>query len=357
MDWKTRIEAAFAAEPRIPDHEVIEELAQHAQALYEAARADGCSHEDADARVLQEVERWRTDASALRHRSRRAPVIEPPAVGASRFAGLAQDLRYGIRLLRRQPRFALLVCLTMALGICATTALFSVTYGVLIKPLPWPAAEDVVLLKETRGGNAPRFGAFTNAAYLAWREEASTIEGLAAWSQQTATLGGAGDPERIRITTASASLFPVLGLRPLIGDVFTEENEAAPVVVIAEGLWRQRFGADPGVLGKLVQLDGEAHTIIGVLPDALAFPDRQSRAWVPFVVRPASGNFLSLFSAIARLKPGVTAAQAAAEATGRGRFAPDTGMTTIAIFGGSGPVEISAEPLRAALAADVRQPL
>lgn len=358
MDWKTRIEAAFAAESRMPDDEVIEELAQHAQSLYETARADGCSHQDADARVIQQVDRWRADVTALRHRSRRAPVIEPPpAVEASRFAGLAQDLRYGIRLLRRQPRFAVLVCLTMALGICATTALFSVTYGVLIKPLPWPAAEDVVLLEETRGGNAPRFGAFTNAAYLAWGEEASTIEGLAAWSQRTVTLGEAGEPERIRITAASASLFPVLGLRPLIGDLFTEENEAAPVVVIAEGLWRQRFGADPGVLGKLVQLDGQAYTIVGVLPDALAFPDRQSRAWVPFVVRPASGNLLSMFNAIARLKPGVTAAQAAAEGTGRGRFAPDTGLTTTAIFGGAGPIEISAEPLRAALTTDVRQPL
>ena len=80
-----------------------------------------------------------------------------------------------------------------------------------------------------------------------------------------------------------------------------------------------------------------------------AFPDRQSRAWVPFVVRPASGNYLSMFNAIARLKPGVTAAQAAAEGTGRGRFAPDTGMTTTAIFGGAGPIAISAEPLRAAL--------
>src|SRR3970282_1976367 len=114
----------------------------------------------------------------------------------------------------------------------------------------------------------------------------------------------------IRITTASASLFPVLGLRPLIGDLFTEANETAPVVVIAEGLWRRRCGADPGVLGTIVQLDGNAHTVVGVLPDALAFPDRQSRAWVPFVVRPASGNLLSMFKAVARLRPGVTAAPA-----------------------------------------------
>ena len=87
----------------------------------------------------------------------------------SRYAGLAQDIRYAVRLLRRQPRHALLTILTMALGIGATTVLFSVTYGVLMKPLPWPNASRIVVLKETRGGSAPRFGEFTNAAYLAWR--------------------------------------------------------------------------------------------------------------------------------------------------------------------------------------------
>ncbi len=272
-------------------------------------------------------------------------------------AGFAQDLRYAARLLRRQPRFALLVTMTMALGICAATALFSVTYAVLMKPLPWPAGNRLVRLTETRGGNPPRFLTFTNAAYLAWQGNTATVDGLAAWSQRMATLGGAGDPERIRITVASASLFPVLGARPLIGALFTEQDESAPVVVLTEALWRSRFGADPRVLGAVVHLDGQPHTVVGVLPDAMAFPDRQSRAVVPFAVRPATGNYLSMFNAIARLAPGATAAQAAAEGTGRGRFAPDTGMTTTAIFGRAGAIEICAEPLRDALTADVRQPL
>ena len=132
------------------------------------------------------------------------PPTEPP----SPFSGLAQDIRYAARLLRRQPRHALLTIATLALGIGATTVLFSVTYGVLMKPLPWPRSDRIVLLKETRGGSVPRFGAFTNTAYLAWREHAATIDGIAAWSQSRVTLTGTGDPERIRIATATSSLFP-----------------------------------------------------------------------------------------------------------------------------------------------------
>ncbi len=244
-----------------------------------------------------------------RHRSRRLLPMAPPLAPSPRFAGLAGDLRYAARLLRRQPRHALLTILTMALGIGVTTVLFSVTYGVLLKPLPWPNADRIVTLKESRGGSAPRFGDFTNAAYLAWSEGASTVEGLAAWSQRVVTLTGAGEPERIRITAATATLFPALGVRPLIGSFFEARDETSPVVVLSEGLWRQRFNADPAVLGRAVHLDGESYTVVGVLPDSVAYPNRQARAIVPFRVPPASGNHLSLFSAIALLRPGVTPAR------------------------------------------------
>jgi len=358
MDWTNRVRAAFMRASHIPDDDVIEELAQHARTMYEVARADGCSHEEADRRMADQLDRWRVEAAALHHRSRRPPVVAPPpAVASSRFTGLVQDVRYAARLLRRQPRHALLTILTMALGIGATTVLFSVTYGVLMKPLAWPHSDRIVVLKETRGGSAPRFGAFTNAAYLAWREEATTIEHIAAWSQRLVTLSGAGEPERIRIAAATASLFPVLGARPLIGSLFEQKDEALPVIVLSEGLWRQRFGADPAVLGRLVHIDGQPHTVVGVLPDTLAYPDRQTRAVVPYSIRPTAGNYLAMFNAIAVLRPGATAAQAAAEGTARGRFASDTGLTTTAIFGSNGPLEITAQPLRDALTADVRRPL
>ena len=272
-------------------------------------------------------------------------------------SGFLQDLRYAARLARRQPRHALLTIGMTALGIGATTALFSVAYGVLWKPLPWPHADRVVVLKETRGGNPPRFGAFSNAAYLAWREQPATIDDIAAWSQRVVTLSGATVPERIRVTAATASLFRVLGVRPLIGNLFEERDESSPVILLSESLWRQRFGGDADAIGKLVQLDGRPHTIVGVLPDSMSYPDRQARAVVPFAVPPASANMLFVFSAIATLRPGTGAAQAAAEGTARGRFAADTGMTTQAVFGSNGPIEITTEPMTGAMTADVRLPL
>ena len=273
------------------------------------------------------------------------------------FAGLLQDVRYAARLARRQPRHTLLTIAMTALAIGATTALFSVAYGVLWKPLPWPHADRVVVLKETRGGNPPRFGAFTNAAYLAWREQPATIESIAAWSQRVVTLSGTAAPERIRITAATSSLFRALGMRPLIGSLFEERDETSPVVLLSESLWRQRFDGDPGAVGKIVQLDGRPYTIVGVLADAMSYPDRQSRAIVPFAVPPASANQLSVFNAIATLRPGISAAQAAAEGTARGRFAAAAGMTAQAVFGSSGPIEIAATPIAGALTADVRLPL
>jgi len=273
---------------------------------------------------------------------------------------LVQDGRYAARLVRRQPRYALLVVLTMALGIGVTTTLFSVTYGVLMKPLPWPNASRLVVLKETRGGRLPRFNSFSNAAYLAWRDRATTVEQLAAWATRTATLTGIGDPDRIRITAATATLFSTLGVQPLIGSLFEAKDETAgrgAVVLLSESLWRQRFGGDASVLGRTLRLDGESFTVLGVLRDDVAYPDRATRAWVPFRIMPTSGNNLSMFSAVALLRPGATAAQAAAEGTAMGRHAPDSGMTTMAIFGGSGPIEVSATPIVEASTADVRRPL
>lgn len=357
MDWNARIRAALTTPAATPDEDVIEELAQHARAMYNSARAEGLTREDAERRVAAQIDRWRREAGSLRHRSRRIPVPAPPPAAASWLAGVTPDARYAFRVLRRQPRFALLVAITMALGIGTTSLLFSITYGVLMKPLPWPDGDRLVVLRETRGGNAPRFGSFSNAAYLAWREGSSTTEEIAAWSPKTVTLTGAGDAERIRITTATASLFTVLEIQPLIGSLFSEADEVRPVAVLSEGLWRQRFGGDPGVLGRIIHLDGEPHTIVGVTSDSVAYPDRRSRAWVPLRVPVPAGNLLSMFEAVAKLRRGATAEQAAAEGTARGRFVANTGMTTTAIFGGDGPVDVTAVSLRDAITRDVRRPL
>ncbi len=358
IDWKVRIRAAFAASGAAPEEDILEELAGHAQAMYESARSDGSNHEDACRGVDRQIECWKTSASGLRRPAGRPPSVQPPEAFPSRwFAGLLRDISYAARLLRRQPRFALLAIATMALGIGATTLLFSVTYGILMKPLPWPNADRLVVLKETRGGRAPRFGSFTNAAYVAWRDQMTTIEEIAAWAQRDMTLTRAGEPGRIRVVSCTASLFRALGVRPAVGSLFDAREETEQVLVISRSLWVERFGASPLAIGKLVQLDGQAYTIIGVMDDSFAYPDRQARAWAPMRVHPAANNFLSMFSALAAVRTGSTPAQASAEGTARGRFAADTGMTTMAIFGGSGPIEVTAQPLRDALTAEVRQPL
>jgi predicted permease len=360
-DWKRRLQSALSRCASPPDDGVIEELAQHARAMYESARADGAAPDEALRRVELQIAIWAGDTAILTHRVPHDPDGRDTPPGRSSWgAGLLNDVRFAWRLSRRQSAFTALVVSMTALGIAATTTLFSVTYGVLMKPLPWPEADRLVLLEETRGGNRPRFNSFSNAAYLAWREQKRTIEDLAAWAPRTMTLGDAGEPERIRVAAATSSLFRVLEVRPLFGTLYGEENElsaAERVVVLSERLWRQRFGADRGVLGRSIRLDAEPHRIIAILPDAVAYPDRETRAWVPFRVPLVTGNLLSMFSAIAKLRPGATSAQAAAEGTARGRHAPDTGLTAMAIFGSNGAIEIAARPLREAVTASVRRPL
>jgi putative ABC transport system permease protein len=360
MNFNDRIRTACTRSGHAPDDDVVEELAQHARAMYERARADGESRDEALRRVDVQIALWAGDATLMARPARRAPAVEaPPAGGGTWTTGLWHDVRYAGRLLRRQWMFSLLVILTMALGIGATTTLFSVSYGVLMKPLPWADADRIVRLEETRGGNRPRFNSFSNASYLAWRDAPSTIEAIGAWQPRFMTLTGAGEPERIRVTAATASLFPVLRLQPILGTLFTEEQEAEPLVILSEGFWKERFGADPGMLGDVIHLEGRPHTVSGVLPDAAGLPDREVRAWVPFRVNPTTGNFLSMFDAVARLRPGVSAAQASEEATARGRAVPAGEMSLVvrAIFGDDGPVRVTATPLRDAMAGDVRGPL
>ncbi len=355
MDWFGRVRSGLGEDP--PEADVLAELADHAREAYDAARAEGLAPAEAERTVDELIARWRDDARALRRPLGRPAAPRAPAPTESWLAGAIQDARYAVRLLRRQPGPSFLVIATLAVGIAAATTLFSVTYGVLLRPLVWPNADRLVVLRETRGGHAPRFGALSNAAFLAWHEQAVTIERLAVWSQRTVTLEGDSEPERVRLTAASAGIFPALGIAPLVGTVFSERDETAPVLVLGERLWRRRFGASPDAIGRSVSVDGQPRTVIGVVADAVAFPDPQVEAWIPTHVAPVQGDSLSMFEAIALLRPGATPAQAATEGTARGRFAPETSMTAMAIFGSTGAPEIAAVPLERTLTADVRRPL
>jgi putative ABC transport system permease protein len=364
--WIARVRAALAHLDPAPADDIIEELAEHVRATYETARADGLDKMAAERRVDDCLTEWQRQAAALNRPEHRAPAPTPPGTrpaGSPVFIGLAEDVRYALRRLRRRPRFALMVALTMAIGIGPAAALFNVVYTVLIEPLPWPAAQHVVVLKETRGGQAPRFGSFSNTAYYAWKDAAAgseapaTIEDIGAWSGSTVTVTSGGDSERVRFTNATASVFRVLGIQPLLGTLYSDADERERVMVITERLWRRRFGADPAIVGQPVQLDGVPYIVRGVVADAMSYPDRQSQGFIAHSVPRPAGNLLGMSEAIARLKPGVSIEAAAAEGTARGKFAADTGPTTVAIFGQNGAISVSAQSLDDALVGEVRRPL
>lgn len=216
------------------------ELAHHAAATYERAKAEGRSHEEALAQVEALIVSWRLQKSQLHRRPLRSPAPAPPPIGTSLFTGIVQDVRYAFRLLRREPGHAAVAVLTMALGIGVTTTLFSIAYGVLLKPLPWPEPDRLVRLEETRGGKRGRIPwTISNGTYLAWRDQPSTVEGIGGFRavNSSMTLTGDGDADRVTVGALTPSLFTVLRARPAVGRLFLEAEAVGgqPSVIILGG--------------------------------------------------------------------------------------------------------------------------
>lgn len=276
--------------------------------------------------------------------------------------GLVQDFHHALRALRRQPGHALTAALAIGLGIGATTTLFSVTYAVLLKPLPWPEPERLVRLEERRGGRTARIPwTVTNGTYLAWRENPSTLDAVGGWMSLPSTFNDGGEPERIRLARLTPSIFDVLDARALHGRVFEASDSAnrqVDKIILSHGLWRRRFGGAP-VLGRAVRLDHAPYTVVGIMPAGFQFPDRETQAWIPAHITQLvsdDGNRISLqiFGAIGRMRPGVTPAQVAAEGTGRARSARDPGTAALALFGSAGPPTVNATPALEVVIAEVR---
>ena len=277
------------------------------------------------------------------------------------------DLLYGLRLLRARPGYAAMTILTIALGVGAATTLFSVVYGVLLRPLPWGDTERLVRVIETRGGRQGRVpGTMMNGSFLAWGETPQTIEGLGTFSENPATLTGAGDALRIPVARITPSTLDLLKARPARGRIFEaaegrSANGEPSGVLIAYGLWEQRFGLREDIVGRPIVLDGTQHTILGVMPREFRFPTAETRAWiawrVPPVDQPGGAKAGTIMRVIARLKPGVTEAQAAAEGTARAMTAPDAGPVAMSLFGARDPIQITVQDAKHAAVAEVRPAL
>jgi len=231
-----------------------------------------------------------------------------------------EDLRYSLRVLARSPSFTLVAVVGLALGIGANSAIFTAMNAVLLRPLPYKEAEQLVLLWQLNRHNGDHEIKASAPDYIDWKEQNTVFQNIAAFNANSGlglNLSGAGHPARISATSVTGNLFSVLGVTPALGRSFLPDEErpgSAPVCILSDGLWRRRFGSDPKILGKAVTLNGEMWTVVGVMPAGFRFPQSVD-LWVPAMVRSTARtkHAQHYLGVIARLKPGLSLDHAQAE--------------------------------------------
>jgi putative ABC transport system permease protein len=261
---------------------------------------------------------------------------------------LLRDIRYAFTMLRRNTGFATAGLLTLALGIGATTAVFSVVHGVLLRPLPYADPSRLVRLSEEHPGAVSPLRApmLSNLTYYAWSAAPRTVEQFAAYRSSAYTMTRDGASARVEGADVTPSLFAMLGETPALGRFLRDDDAktgSAAVAVLSDRGWRERFNAEPSIVGRGVDIDGRPTTIVGVARPGLAFPNHDALVWMPLVIPPAAADAvagrrgrMSVQFALARLKPGVTPAQAEAEGTAAARSTVRP-MAANLLFGIGGP--------------------
>ena len=329
-NWEAFVRSRLTIPGLTPERElrIIRELAAQLDDFYRDALARGASEAEADAdacrqiadwdRMAQDV--WLADRPQARPRidrlTDRIEIIAERRRGRWKvMADVLRDMRYAVRQLIKAPAFTVVAILTLALGIGATSAIFSVVNGVLLQPLPYPQPDNLVRVYEV----VPQYGRFSVAPanFLDWRKQTTVFEHIAAFTTGAGALAGPEGPERVVNASVSWNLFELLKVNPVLGRGFTADEEVpgkTAAIVLSHGAWQRRFGGDPNVLGQTVNLNGAPASIVGVMPAGFYFPTREVEFWVPLPSNPANAprgaHFLSV---VARKKPGVTIEQATAE--------------------------------------------
>src|SRR2546421_5390449 len=301
------------------ESEMDAELRFHIEAFAEDLVRNGVPREEALRRARIEfggVERAKEECREAR--------------GISFVDGLLQDLRFGLRMMSKNPGFTAVAVLTLALGIGANTAIFSIIEAVLLRPLPYKNPGKLVLLADRQ---APEHGGFLFKDFQSWKSQLRNFESIAIYYRNTGisrvTLTGAGEPDAVKAAFVSADFFPTMGIWPELGRTGTSEEELhqVHVVVLSHGLWLRRFGGSPEVIGKDLQIDGIESKVIGVMPASFQFPDKNQEFWAPITTNlswqdPALTTkidprntrfFFARWMVVGRLKTGVSLLQAQAE--------------------------------------------
>src|SRR6266545_2933643 len=239
---------------------------------------------------------------------------------------MLQDLRYGLRMMVKNPGFTAVAVLTLALGIGANTAVFSVINGMLLRPLPFPESGRLALLWDDRPvGNWPQMP-LSMPNFLDVRGQCQSCAEMSAWSLYGSfNLSGVAEPEKVQYAVVSANLFSVLGVQPMLGRNFRPEEDkpsGSRAVIISHSLWQRRFSANPNFIGQTVTLDGRTFEVCGVLPAGFRFVSfpKDTEVWLPFSLDPLGNERIynrngKSLGVIARLKPGIDLARAQAEMT------------------------------------------
>lgn len=332
-DWQEYVRSHLALPDHSPERQsrIIREIAAQLEDFYRDAIAGGLSEHEADGHARLQVTDWNRIARDVSRADRayRIPRIErlanalDNAPGPTRgvqqmLSNFLRDVRFAVRQLIKAPGFSVVAILTLALGIGSSSAIFSVVNGVLLRPLPYPEPDGLVRVHEI----VPNYGRFSVAPanFLDWRKQATSFERLAAYSGTSGTLLWSDGPERVLGGSVSWDLFELLKVRPALGAPFEEKHDSPgnnDVMILSHGLWVRRFGADPSVIGRSVNLSGRPTAIIGVMPEGFYFPSRTAEYWRPIAINPANpprgAHFLGV---IARTKPGVTVDRAGAEMKG-----------------------------------------
>ena len=331
-DWEAYVRARLSLPRLTPAREarIVREIASQLEDFYRDALARGLDDAEADAVACRQIadwdrmarDVWLADRINARPRLERLTLrvedaVTPGSKGLTMVADLLNDMRFAVRHYAKTRAFTLVAVLTLALGIGANTAIFSVVNGVLLQPLPYPEPEGLVRVYE----RVPQHGRFSVAPanFVDWRQQATTFEHIAAYMSGSATLAEGEIPERITNAIVSWDLFDLLRVKPILGRSFRQDEDAPQndqVIVLSHGMWQRRFGGRPDILNRTLVLNGIPMTVVGVMPAGFAFPTREVEYWTPIGLDsanlPRGAHYLSV---IARLGDGRSIEQATAEMT------------------------------------------
>ena len=320
-DWRIDVDRRLdqIGLPPTRRSDILEEVEAFLQGRYEELLAQGYGQAEARRLALADLETDRF-VSELSRVETRAPTELPP-LGSRRstiVATLWQDIRYALRGIRKAPAFSAVVIATLALGIGANAAIFSVADAVMLRPYAYPNMERIVMLNErTRTGQAMSVAWPT---FKDWRDQNQVFEQIGIFRNGVVNLTGIDRPERLNSSVTSSGVFGAMGIAPSIGRVFTSEDDqpaASRRAIVSERLWRARFNADPEIVGRAVLLNGEPHTVIGIMPSTMRFPSRLTDVWLPLgPVVPSLPNSRGAHPgliAVAKMKAGVTFERAVAD--------------------------------------------